>query len=131
MTDAAVVNLARTRRWAIVAAIILFLGGGLGLALGAYVVMLIVFNPAARGSANAVLGGGGVYYGAMAVVAGVLLTRFILAVNRSHKLRRPDDLERAMIALRWFIIWMTLCLLAAMMYPFIVMFVAAWVGAWP
>jgi hypothetical protein len=130
-TDAAIETLGRTRLWATLAAIVCLGGGGLGVLLGAYVGVLLIFNPAARGEANIVICGGATFYGLMALVAGVMLVRFLLAIRQTHRLRRPDDLERTMTALWCLMLWIAMCLVAALAYPFVVIAVAAWVGAWP
>ena len=130
-TESAIVTLNRTRLWATLAAIICVGGGGLGVLLGLYIGILLIFNPAARGEANIIICGGATFYGMMAVVAGVLLVRFVLSVRRTCRMRQPDDLERTMVALWWLMLWIALCLAAVAVYPVVVMAVAAWLNVWP
>lgn len=134
-TEAAVAALNRTRPWAMLAAVVLFVAGGLGVLGGAALLIIYALFYGRPGwndvtPVNLVLGCAGLIYGLPLLAAGVLLASFIRAAGRTATLRRPEDLERALAAQLWFWRLAALCLLAALASPFVIFGLAVWTGAW-
>lgn len=134
-TDATVKALARAQPWVIMAAVAFFVAGAIGVLGGA---MLLVIYMLFYGRpdwndvtpVNLVLGFAGLIYGLPLLVAGVLLTGFVRAAGRTNKLRRPEDLERAHVALLWFWRLAAIYLLVVLVSPFVIFGLAVWTGAW-
>lgn len=134
-TDAAVEALWRTRPWAMMAAIVLFIAGGLGVLGGTALMVIYALFYERPGwndvtPVNLVLGALGQIYGLPMLAAGAMLMRFILAAGRTRALRRPEDLERALVALCWFWRLAALFMLALLASPFVIFGLAVWTGAW-
>ena len=134
-TEAAVAALSRARPWAMMAMIVLFIAGGLGVAGGVLLLVIYAINNGRPGyddvgPPNLVLGAAGLIYGLPLLVAGVLLASFIRAAGRTAALRRSEDLERAMVCLCWFWRWAALIMLGLLVSPFVVFGLAVATGAW-
>ena len=134
-TEGAVTALSRTRPWAIMAGVVLLAAGGMASLGGTALLVIYALFYGRPGwndvtPVNLVLGSLGLLYGLPLVVAGVLLMMFVRAAGRTTNLRRPEDLERAMIALMRFWRWAALILLAVLCTPFVVMGLAVVTGAW-
>ena len=130
-SESALASLRRGQLWATLSTVLLFVGGGLAALLGVYASLLFIFNPEARNGANLVVAATGLVFGTLALVAAVLLFRYVRAVRRTLLLRRTEDLEDVAAALGrvWF--WLAGSLIVTLGWPFAVTAFAAWIGVWP
>ena len=134
VTEAAIEALAGVRRWGVLLQVLLFIYAGAGLLLGVYTFVIIFIN---RGraefalSANLVVALGGLLFGGLALVGAVLLVRFTRAARRTISLRRPEDLERTVIALARFWRVAVLAVIALGCYPVGVVGVAVILNVFP
>lgn len=100
-SEGAIQALVRTRPWLMLWAVILFLGAAL-CALGAVAMVIVGALSGSSSDSDMELGfmlGLGLVYllmGAIYLIAGLYLTRFFMAIGATNRLRRPEDLERAM-----------------------------------
>lgn len=134
-SEAGLAALAGTRPWAMMAAIVTFIAGAMGVLGGAVLLIIYAVNNGRPGyddvgPANVVVGTPGLIYGTMLLVASLLLASFIRAARRTTLLRRPEDLERMLLAQLWFWRWAAVCLLAWLVSPFVVFGLAVVTGAW-
>lgn len=133
-TEVALALLERGRFWAKLATFVLTVAGGIALLGGLWVTLIFVINwgePNFNIAPNALVGGAGYVYGSGALMLALLLYRFLAAAGRVHSLRRPEDLEQTMARLRLVWLWLTLYLLTALGYPFVVLATAVALGVWP
>lgn len=133
-SDAALLALKKSRPWALLFAIALFvyalLGGGLGVV---WTVVLIL----KRGQPNFPVGQfivittGNLMFAPIALIGGALAMRYIVAAGRAFNARSSDDLERALIRQKQIWIWAGMTMLALLAFPVIVLFIAALLNVWP
>lgn len=141
-TEAGLAALARTRKWLLLLAIGLFVYavvgtlGGAGAVFVAYQVAYVEVGPSEvdyeGGVQFLVIGIANLSFATLAIIGGILLMRFHSASGRAIRLRRPEDLERVLIAQHR--LWRFVCivLVVVLALPFLVfsLLVAA-DGNWP
>ena len=133
-SDAALLALARSRRWALLFAIFLFLyaaaGGGLGTV---WLITLIIRRgqPGFPVGQFIVISTGNLLFVPIALVGGVLAMRYIAAAARAYNRRSSEELERALIRQRHVWCWAGATVIALLTFPVIVMFIAAMLNVWP
>jgi hypothetical protein len=126
--------LKKSRPWALLFAIVLFiyalLGGGFG-------TMWLVVLIARFGDTNfpegqfIVISTGNLMFAPIAFVGGLLSMRFISAAGRAYNHRSSEDLERALTRMKHIWIWAGATVIALIAFPMIVMFIAAVLDVWP
>ncbi len=98
VSEAAVTALVRTRGWVLLAAVVLFIVGGIAFAGG---VAAGIGAVAERNNNDfhflLVASTGGLLFGCAGLIAATYLLRFCFAIGAAYRLRRPQDLERALI----------------------------------
>jgi hypothetical protein len=133
-SDAALAALRKSRPWALLLAVALFVYALAGAGLGTvWLVTLIV----RRGQSDfpegqfIVISTGNLLFAPIALVGGVLAMRFVAAAGRAYNGRSSADLERALVRQRHVWCWAGLAVIAVLAFPVIVMFVAAMMNVWP
>lgn len=118
VSEAAVAALVRTRGWVLLAAIVLSIVGGGAFAGGAAAgVGAVVERNNNDFPFLLVLSTGGLLLGCAGLIAASYLLRFCFAIGAAYRLRRPQDLERALIIQHrmWRIV--VLALIVAILIP--------------
>lgn len=133
-SEAALLALKRTRPWAMLCAIGLFVyalfGGGMGCV---WLIALIV----KRGEPNfpvgqfIVISTGNLLFAPIALVGGFLAIRYHRAAGRAYNGRSSNDLERALITQGHIWRWAGVTMIALFALPAIILFVAACMNLWP
>lgn len=133
-SDAALLALKKTRPWALLFAIVLFvyalLGGGLGTM---WLIVLITKGgqPGYSMGEFIVLSTVNLVLAPIALVGGLLSMRYIAAAGRAYNVRSSEDLERALIRLKHLWLWASLTVIALFALPVMILFVAALMDVWP
>lgn len=98
VSEAAVAALVRTRTWVLLGAIVLFVVGGAAFVGG---VAAGIGAVAERNNSDfhflLVASTGGLLFGCTGLSVGTYLLRFCFAIGTAYRLRRPEDLEWALI----------------------------------
>lgn len=101
-TEAAVAVLGRTRRWALLSAVVLFVVAGLGLAVGGMAGVGAIANRRGGNSGDffflTIFSMGFLVFTLAPLAGGICLMRLHSAIRRAYRLRRPQDLERVLLA---------------------------------
>ncbi len=134
VSDAALLAMKKTRPWALVCAIFLFLyavaGGGLGTM---WLVAMIVKRdePGFPLGQFIVISTANLLFAPLALVGGVLAMRYINTAARAYNARSSEDLERAMIAQKHIWRWAGVTVIALFATPLIIAFVAGLMDVFP
>ena len=124
-TEAGVAALAHTRKWVLLLAIGLFVYAAVG-ALGGGGALFVAYVEGGEGEADfeaapfLIIGFGNLIFSVLAMVGGILLIRFWSAAGRTMSLRRPEDLERVLIAQHRLWRFVCLALIVVLALPFLV-----------
>jgi hypothetical protein len=117
-TDAALAALARTRTWVLLLAIMLFVVAGVTGLLGGGALIGSYFERNSGDFAFLLVAGSCfLVVCAVALTGAILLMRYWSAAARAYRLRRPEDLERALIALHHLWRYFSIALIAAIILP--------------
>ena len=133
-SDPALLSLKKSRPWAMLFAITLFVyalaGGGLGTI---WLVVLIIKrrDPGFPVGQFILISTGNVMFAPIALVGGVLALRFIAAAGRAYNRRSSKDLERALIAQQHIWRWTGVTVIALLAFPVIVFLIAGIMGVFP
>jgi hypothetical protein len=133
-SDASLLAMKRTRPWAIVCAIFLFLyslaGGGLGMF---WLITLIArrHQPNFPVEQFIIISTANLVFAPLALVGGVLAMRYITAAVRAYNQRTSEDLERAMVAQAHIWRWAGVVVIALFMTPLIIVFIAGLMNVFP
>jgi hypothetical protein len=117
-TEAALAALARTRTWVLLLAIMLFVVAGVTGLLGGGALIGSYFERNSGDFAFLLVAGSCfLVVCAVALTGAILLMRYWSAAARAYRLRRPEDLERALIALHHLWRYFSIALIAAIILP--------------
>ena len=133
-SEAALEALKKTRRWALVFAVVLFVGAAAGGGLGT--LWLVVFlvkrgEPGFPADKFVRLSTPNLVLAPVALAGAVLALRFIAAAGRAYNGRSSRDLERAMVAQKHVWLWAAATAVALFSVPVIFVIVARTRGGWP
>ncbi len=132
-SEAALRALAKTRPWALLCAIGLFMYAVAGAGLGGWLVVLRTN----RGLPNfpvwqfIVITTANLLFAPLALVGGFLAMQHHVAAGRAHNRRSSPDLERALVAQLRVWRWGVVVIVALFGFPVAVLFVAALMDVWP
>lgn len=124
-TEAALGALARTRKWLLLLAIALFVYSAVG-SMGGAGALYVVMVEGGEGEVDfdaapfIGLGVGNLIFATVAIIGGIYLMRFWSAAGRAIRLRRPEDLERVLIAQHRLWRFVCLVLVVVLALPFLI-----------
>ena len=121
-TELGLVALARTRVWLLLLAIALFVYSAVGGLGGAVLMVVIIIN---RGKDDisqppaVVISVANLLFATLALIGGILLMRYWSAAGKACRLRRPEDLERSLIAQHRLWRYLVIVLISLLVLPFL------------
>jgi hypothetical protein len=133
-SDAALLALKKTRPWALLFAIALFVYGVVGGLMGTIWMVVMILKraqPAFPVWQFIVISTGNLLFAPIALVGGVLALRYTAAAGRAYNGRSSEDLERALNRQKHVWLWAAATVIAVLGFPVLVLFVAACMDLWP
>ena len=134
VSEAALGALARTRKWLLLLAIALFVYAGVGGLGGAGMLFVAITEGGGEADFEAapfyVIGITNLVFALLALVGGIYLMRFWSAAGLALRLRRPEDMDRVLIAQHR--VWRFACivLVAVLALPFMLVALLIATGGW-
>jgi hypothetical protein len=133
-SDAALLALKRSRPWALLFAIVLFVYALLGLGLGTMWLVVLLTKGGQPGYSMwefIILSTVNLVLAPIALVGALLAMRYIAAAGRAYNGRNSEDLERALKRQQLIWLWAGLTVIAMFALPVAILFVAALMNVWP
>lgn len=134
VTEAALNAVRRTRAWAIVFAVVLFVYAAAGLTLGTIWLVVLIQRRGEPGfpvPQFLVISTFNLLFAPVALLGGVLVMRYVAAAGRAYFRRSTAELERAMKRQLAVWRWAGLVVAAVFACPVIILGIAAALNVWP